>query len=208
MLEVVSLVGSSGSGKSSISSALSERLDDNHIDSVVISKDQVRADIGRERYGVDDHSKGYSIPRAIIGQSIDVRDLRIEMNRRVRAALEIGKLVILEGGTRTRGALAETLQCVDISDGQLGIYLLTVPTTVAVKRLRQRRRDGYRYDDQLVIQAAKLTGQWLGLRAHDAVHPNDSDVQILDALRPVADSVEFIARDVLLSRRSSRDLVS
>jgi len=198
MLEVVSLLGPSGSGKSTLAEALVPRLADRGITADVIKKDEALKAIGRERYGDDDQSAGYSIAGFLRHGQIPSHELHGWMNQQVKASLAAGHLAILEGGTRTRTAQAETLEGLELDHDGLRIFMLDLPFRDVIGRIRQRRKESGRYDDFLPVASAKLLGQYRGMQSADAVQPIDPDVTVLDARLSV---------DVLATRAANHILV-
>lgn len=198
MIEVVSLLGVSYSGKSTLAEGLASRLAYEGIAADIIKKDAALRTIGQERYGEDDHSGGYSILGAIKhGGQIPSTDLHAWMNKQVHASLERGHKVILEGGTRTRTAQAETLSGIEVGENGLRIFMLELPFREVIHRSRLRRQESGRYDDRLPIALGKLYGQYKGMRSPDAPQSSDPDVVSLDATLPPEELVEIAANHIL-----------
>jgi adenylate kinase family enzyme len=200
MIEVVSLLGVSYSGKSTLAEALVSRLEPEGITVDVIKKDEALRALGRERYGSDDETGGYSIKGFLKHGEVPARELHSYMNEQLKNSLSLGHIAILEGGTRTRSAQAETLSGVELDEDGLRIFLLKLPFREVLKRARDRRKESGRYDDRLPVALAKLYSQYQGMRSTDAPKTNDVDVTVLDASLPTAELVEITAIEILASR--------
>lgn len=201
MIEVVSLLGFSYTGKSTLAAGLVAELALEGISADIIRKDEGRKLIGYEKYGEDDNTGGYSISGFLKRGQIPTQELHAWMNKQIRSSLELGRLVVLEGGTRTRTAQAETLHGIELGEDALRIFMLHLPFSEIMRRARRRRQETGRYDDQLLVAAAKLYGQYRGICSEDALHPGDTDVMVLDASLPVLDLVA-ITRDYILESRT------
>lgn len=197
MIEVASFLGVSYTGKSTLAEGVVSRLAYESIHVDVIKKDAAMKALGRERYGEDDESGGYSIKGFLKHGEIPSTDLHAWMNKQVRLSRELGHVVILEGGTRTRSAQAETLHDIELGEGDFRIFMLQLPFREVLGRARQRRRETGRYDDMLPVAAAKLYGQYRGLSSDDAPQPNDIDVTVLDASLAPDRLVEIVAGEIL-----------
>jgi hypothetical protein len=108
-------------------------------------------------------------------------------------------VVILEGGTRTRSAQAETLADVELGENSLHLFMLELPFRDVLSRARQRKAESGRYDDILPVALAKLYGQYQGLRSDDAPQATDHDVTVLDARLPKPELVEIVANQIFES---------
>src|SRR4051812_15911360 len=104
MIEVASLLGVSYSGKSTLAEGVVARLAAEGVTADVIKKDAALKALGKERFGQDDQSGGYSIKGFFKHGAIPSAELHSWMNRHVQASHELGHVVLLEGGTRTRAA--------------------------------------------------------------------------------------------------------
>lgn len=200
MIEVVSLLGISYSGKSTIAEALQDRLDDEGLETDIIKKDQAMRALGEERYGKDDRSGGYSISGFMRNGQIASSELHNWMNQKIRTSLELGHIAILEGGTRARTAQAETLEGIDLDEDGLRIFMLELPLREILSRARKRRQESGRYDDMLPVALAKLYGQYKGIHSPDAPQTSDPDVRVLDASMPTGKLVEIVSEDIIRSR--------
>lgn len=181
MIEVVSLLGVSYTGKSTLAEGVVTGLAEVGVCADIIKKDEAMRALGRERYGEYDKSGGYSVKGFLRYGEIASQDLHLWMNKQIEVSRELGHLVILEGGTRTRTAQSETLRGIELDEGGLRIFLLQLPFRSVLERARQRRRQAGRYDDMLPVAAAKLYGQYKGLHSNDTPKPDDLDVTVLDA---------------------------
>jgi len=200
MIEVVSLLGLSYTGKSTLAEGLVPRLAHEGITADIIKKDDAMQAIGQERYGEQDQTGGYSILGFLKHGRVPSKDLHAWMNKQVHTSLEHGHMVILEGGTRTRSAQAETLHDVELSEDTLRIFMMDLPFRQIISRSRQRRQESGRYDDQLLVAFGKLSGQYRGMLSSDAPHAEDPDVIQLNARLPVVELVEVTANHILDSR--------
>ena len=199
MIEVASLLGMSYTGKSTLASTLLPRLADEGIIADVIKKDDAVRAFGRERYGEDDATGGYSITGFLRRGQVPQHELHAWMNRQVRSSLELGHIAILEGGTRTRTAQAETLADIELDPEGLRIYMLELPLPEMLRRARQRRKETNRYDDRLPVALAKLYGQYRGINSADAPRAEDLDVSVLDASLPTVEIAEIVANEIFES---------
>lgn len=200
MIEVVSLLGVSYTGKSTLAECLVPRLSQEGIVADIIKKDEAMRAIGHKRHGSDDRTGGYSIKGFLRHGQIPQHELHAFMNTQIRASLDLGHLAILEGGTRTRVAQAETLNNIELDEDGLRIFMLELPFLDVIKRAKLRRKDSGRYDDRLPIASAKLYGQYMGLHSSDAPKIEDIDVRVLDANLPTVDLVEIVNGEILKSR--------
>ena len=197
MIEIASFVGVSYTGKSTLAEGVVTRLANEGIVVDIVKKDDAMKAVGHERYGENDSSGGYSIKGFFKHGEIPPRDLHEWMNRRVTESRELGHVVLLEGGTRTRTAQAETLSGIELDEGDFRIFMLQLPFREVLRRAKQRREQTGRYDDMLPVVAAKLYGQYKGLRSSDAPQPSDLDVTVLDASLAPAQLVEITANEIL-----------
>lgn len=197
MIEVASLLGVSYTGKSTLAEGVVSRLADEGVYADVIKKDAAMKALGRERYGEDDASGGYSIKGFLKHGEILSSDLHAWMNKQVKASRNLGHVVILEGGTRTRTAQAETLSGIELDEGDFRIFMLQLQFKEVLGRARLRRRETGRYDDMLPVAAAKLYGQYRGLHSEDAPQPDDLDVSVLDASLTPNRLVEIVVNEIL-----------
>lgn len=200
MIEVASLLGVSYTGKSTLAEGLVSRLAHEGITADVIKKDEAMKAVGRERYGSDDKTGGYSIKGFLKHGEVPAHELHAFMNEQIRTSLDLGHIAILEGGTRTRTAQAETLRDIELDEDGLRIFMLELPFSDVLKRARGRRKESGRYDDRLPVALAKLYGQYKGLRSPDAPQIEDIDVMVLDASLPTTELVEVTANQILESR--------
>lgn len=198
MIKVASLLGVSYSGKSTLAEGVVNRLAANGVGADVIKKDAALRVLGREKYGDDDKSGGYSITGFLRQGGIPPQELHAWMNQEVRASLSLGRVVILEGGTRTRAAQAETLQGIELAEDDFRIFMLQLPFKDVLHRARLRRRQQGRYDDTLLVAAAKLYGQYQGMHSDNAPQPGDPDVIPLDARLAPHELIEITAGEILL----------
>ena len=197
MIEVASLLGVSYTGKSTLAEGVVDRLADESIVADIVKKDEAMKALGRERYGEDDKSGGYSINGFFRHGEISSHDLHDWMNKQVKASKELGHVVILEGGTRTRASQAETLEGIELDEGDFHIFMLHLPFREVLLRAKQRRQVTGRYDDLLPVAAAKLYGQYKGLRSSDAPQLSDYDVTILNASLAPTQLVGIVASGIL-----------
>lgn len=202
MIEVVSLLGVSYSGKSTLAAELVTTLAPYGIEADMIKKDEAMRALGRERYGEDDQTGGYSAVGTLLHGRTPPSELHAYMNEKVRASLEAGHLPILEGGTRTRSAQAETLAGIKLSDDGLHIFMMQLPLREVWRRSKLPRDGSDRYDDKKYIAPFKLLGQYRGMRSEDAPRIDDRDVTLLDAMLPTAEQARFVTGVVLRSRGS------
>lgn len=126
-------------------------------------------------------------------------DLYQRINRHLVRTAGKFDITFLEGGTRTPGARAITLEGVN---NPLTIVRLDVSPFELVRRLAHRRRTIDRPDDNPLIIAGKLVGQAKGnfMARHQDYAAESIDFIPIDANRPmieVADDVEQIALDRL-----------
>lgn len=203
MIEVVSVVGLSYTGKSTLVEGVVERLSLEGIEADIIKKDDAMKALGQERYGAEDPTGGYSISGYLKHGQIPSSELHAWMNKKIGASLELGHVVLLEGGTRTRTAQAETLNNIELADDGLRIFMLNLPFRNIIQRARQRRRESGRYDDLLPVALSKLYGQYRGANSSDAPQPADPDVSVLDATRHPEELIEVVANEIFESRAES-----
>lgn len=201
MIEIVSLLGTSYSGKSTLAEGLVADLAEDDIPADVIKKDEALKVLGRERYGEDDASGGYSIKGFLKHGQIPSSELHAWMNTQIKSSLALGRIAILEGGTRTRTAQAETLKDIELDEDGLRIFMLQLPFREVIRRVRKRREEAKRYDDQLLIALAKLYSQYKGLRSDDVPKIGDADVVGLDATLPPAQLVKIVSGHITESRK-------
>lgn len=200
MIKVASLLGVSYTGKSTLANGLVPRLAQEGIVVDVIKKDEALKALGRERYGSTDKTGGYSISGFLRHGQIPSSELHAWMNQRIKTSIELGHMAILEGGTRTRTAQAETLHNIELDEDGLRIFLLEIPFKDVLKRARGRRQESGRYDDRMPIALAKLYGQYKGMRSPDAPQTTDLDVTALDASLSTEELVEITANQIFESR--------
>jgi adenylate kinase family enzyme len=197
MIEVVSFLGVSYSGKSTLAEGVVDRLHAEGIGADIIKKDSAMRALGEERYGTDDSTGGYSISGFLKHGQIPSGELHAWMNKEVRNSIEHGNIVLLEGGTRTRTAQAETLKDIELGGDGLRIFMMNLPFSKVVERARKRRREDGRYDDMLPVAMAKILGQYRGIRSADAPQPADPDVRVLDANRHPSKLVEIVTNEIM-----------
>jgi hypothetical protein len=197
MIEVASLLGLSYTGKSTLAEGVATRLAGEGIVADVVKKDEAMKALGRERYGDNDQSGGYSIKGFFRHGGIPSKDLHTWMNKQVTASRDLGHIVILEGGTRTRDAQAETLQGVELGEDDFRIFMLELPFREVLRRARQRREQTGQYADMLPVAAAKLYAQYKVMRSDNAPQPTDPDVMVLDAGLAPAELVEITVNEIL-----------
>lgn len=200
MIEVASLLGVSYTGKSTLAEGLLSRLANEGLTADVIKKDEAMKSLGREHYGSDDKTGGYSIKGFLKHGEMPAHLLHAFMNGQIRTSLDLGHIAILEGGTRTRSAQAETLQGIELDEDGLRIFMLDLPFRDVLSRALNRRRESRRYDDRLPIALSKLYGQYKGIHSQNAPQIGDFDVTVLDAKLPTTDLVEVTANQILESR--------
>lgn len=200
MIEVASFVGVSYTGKSTLTEGVAERLQLEGIGTVIIKKDTAMKVLGQERYGIDDTTGGYSIKGFLRHGQIPSADLHSWMNKQIASSLQMGHVALLEGGTRTRSAQAETLEGITLDEDGLRIFLMDLPFGEVIKRARKRRQQSRRYDDMLPVALAKLHGQYRGAHSPDAPQEHDADVTVLDAMRQPEELVDAVVREILESR--------
>jgi predicted kinase len=197
MIEIASLLGVSYTGKSTIAEGVVARLANEGVEAGIVKRDEAMKALGRERYGEADASGGYSIKGFLRHGKIPSSELYGWMNQQIKASRELGRVVLLEGGTRTRTAQAETLRDLEIDEENFRIFMLQLPFKDVIGRARRRRQESGRYDDILPVAAAKLVGQYRGIHSADAPQPTDEDVTVLDASRPASELIEVVANEIL-----------
>jgi adenylate kinase family enzyme len=201
MIEVASLLGVSYSGKSTLAESLVPRLAEVGIGADIIKKDTAVHAIGADYYGLGADASGYSIRGFMRRGQIPPSELHAWMNARVKESIALGNIAILEGGTRTRSAQAETLAGLELDNDGLAIFMLQLPFTEVLHRAKQRRKDSERYDDILPIALAKLQSQYRGTWSSNAPRISDPDVFPLNAeLSPSILSEQVVER-ILASRQ-------
>lgn len=200
MIEVVSFVGVSYTGKSTLAEGVAERLCLEGINADIIKKDDAMKALGQERYGAGDATGGYSIKGFLRHGRIPSADLHSWMNKKITSSLQMGHVALLEGGTRTRSAQAETLEGITLDDDGLRIFLMDLPFGEVIKRARKRREQSGRYDDMLPVALAKLQGQYRGAHSPDAPQAHDADVTVLDASWHPEELVDVAVSEILESR--------
>ncbi len=194
------MLGVSYTGKSTLAEGLTVRLAQEGITADIVKKDEAMKVIGHERYGSDDATGGYSIKGFLKHGEVPAHELHAFMNSEIRTSLGLGHIAILEGGTRTRTAQAETLHDIELDEDGLRIFMLELPFLEVLRRARGRRKESGRYDDRLPVAFAKLYGQYQGLRSPDAPQLEDIDVTVLNASLPTTELVKIAASQVLESR--------
>jgi predicted kinase len=200
MIEVVSFLGVSYTGKSTLAEGVAKRLATEGVEADIVKKDSAMKALGRERYGDDDATGGYSITGFLKHGRIPSAELHGWMNKQIQESLDVGHVALLEGGTRTRTAQAETLANIELDDDGLKIFMLDLPFSDVIGRARQRRRESGRYDDMLPVALAKLEGQYRGARSSDAPQVGDPDVAVLDMQRQPEELIEIVANEIFESR--------
>jgi adenylate kinase family enzyme len=200
MIEVVSFVGVSYTGKSTLAEGVADRLGLEGVGAEIIKKDDAMRELGQERYGDDDATGGYSIKGFLRHGQIPSTELHTWMSGKISATLEMGRVALLEGGTRTRTAQAETLEGITLDDDGLRIFLMDLPFKEIIRRARKRRQQSGRYDDMLPVALAKLLGQYRGNRSPDAPQVDDTDVTALDASLHPEKLVDVVVNEILGSR--------
>jgi hypothetical protein len=197
-IKIASFLGVSFTGKSMLTTGLVERLGAEGVQADVVKKDDAMRVLGRQRYGDGDQTGGYSILGALKHRGvIPPGELHGWMNKQVKTSRDLGHTVLLEGGTRTRTAQAQTLEGVDLGPGEFHIFMLQLPLHRVLQRARQRMREDDRYDDSPFVAGVKLAGQYWGARSSDAPQPTDPDVTVLNARLPSAQLVEITAARIL-----------
>jgi adenylate kinase family enzyme len=197
-IKIASVSGVSFTGKSTLATGIVERLEVAGVQADVVRKDDAMRALGRQRYGDDDQTGGYSIRGALKHRGvIPSSELHGWMNERVQASRALGHTVLLEGGTRTRTAQAQTLDGVELGPGEFHIFMLQLPFHRVLQRAYQRMREDDRYDDGLLVAGVKLAGQYWGARSSDAPQPTDPDVTVLNARLPSAQLAEITAARIL-----------
>lgn len=170
---VVSLVGPTGAGKSTVADILMEELVFQGHSVKIIKKDDAIKVLAGKRY----HRLGYRLGYIVGLVRISSGDLNQEINRRLKASP--AEVVILEGGTRTTAARAITLKEVD---RELVSLYFEVRPGVLVARLRRRHRSRpRRIDDAWPLMLGKLIGQWRGSHSPEAIRPDTPGVITIDA---------------------------
>ncbi len=202
MIKVASLLGVSYSGKSTLAEGLAANLAKRDIAADIIKKDDALKALGRERYGENDNTGGYSIRGFLRHGPIPSSELHAWMNTQISKSLELGHIAILEGGTRTRTAQAETLKNIELDENELRIFMLQLPFREVIHRSRQRRSETERYDDRLPVVFAKLYGQYRGLRSDDAPKVSDPDVVGLNASLPTDELVDIVTNHIVEPRNA------
>lgn len=200
MIEVASFVGPSYAGKSTLVEGVAARLAEAGLTADVIKKDEVIHALGRERHGDNDRTGGYSMIDLLRYGPLPSAELHAHMNEAIHLSLSLGHIALLEGGTRTRKAQAETLRDIMLDDDGLRIFLLNLPFRDVIRRARWRRAESGRYDDLLPIAASKLASQYLRDRSPDAPQPTDPDVTVLDARQESTTLIDEVTHMILDSR--------
>ena len=144
MLRIVSLLGPSGSGKSTLGENLTAALAERGVLATTIKKDDAIREISIDKFGPAQPFGAFSLKGLFGSEKISSTDLHRHMNARILSALAINNVVILEGGTRTRDAQAETLAGIDLAQVPFGIMLLQISPLQVMQRLLERRRQAER----------------------------------------------------------------
>jgi thymidylate kinase len=184
---IVSLVGPTASGKSTLTGMAVDALAEEGVSTVVIKKDDAIRDMATERFGKGREWIGYT-PLRGFGET----EVNQEMNRRVLDQVGKAKVIFLEGGTRTHQAAETTLKDTDEVADHVIVQLDVSPREIR-HRLAERRRSSRRIDDHLALAAFKLIGQYtrpLFGEGHRAVDP---DTEVINA----NNGPEQVAADLL-----------
>ena len=156
-----------------------------------MKKDDVIRAFARRRFGAGKEWRGY-VPFRGFGD----QDVNMEMNREVRELIDTVRVVILEGGTRTRRQLAVTLAGVQ-GVANCRIVKLSVSLREVLRRLAKRRHLTERIDDLLPLALLKLAGQYIRPLLTRSPRAGDEDVEVIDANQDheqVTRAVERIVR--------------
>ncbi len=187
---VISLLGVSGSGKSTVAQEVTSRLSEDGLRSAIIKKDDaIRLfGSGRKNEGLG-YIQGNSNETAVLGL----------MNLWLRQTLENVDVAFLEGGTRTPDARKITMSNTE-HEARLTIVRFDVSALNVARRLRERRHQEDRADDNMFIMAGKLAGQLYKDWANRGQTFDDVNYEVIDANRPldeVASEVEAIVHKQL-----------
>ncbi|KKU49276.1 hypothetical protein A3H10_04205 [Candidatus Uhrbacteria bacterium RIFCSPLOWO2_12_FULL_46_10] len=186
---IVSLLGLTASGKSTVTGLLTKTFEEEGVSCTVIKKDDAIRRLARERFGERQEWRGYAPVRGFGEQ-----DVNAEINREILQVLGKAKVIFLEGGTRTRRSLATTLHGVE-GQADYRIIKFDVSPLEIMRRLAGRRRRTKRIDDALPLAFFKLVGQYIRPLLTDAPSRRDHDVEVVDANQPperVAEAVKGI----------------
>ena len=201
MLEIVSILGPSYSGKSNLAESVTQELLHRNIPADIIKKDDAIKAHGREHYSEEDSTGGYSVLGAIRRGELPTSNAHEWMNDKIKRSRDLGHIAILEGGTRTRKAQAETLERIDFDDDNFRIFMLELPFKEVLARAKERRKQSGRYDDGLLVASGKILSQYVKSNSADAVRPNDSDVTLLDATLSPDKLTEIVVKEILDPQR-------
>ncbi len=172
---IVSLLGPTASGKSTLIEQASHLLLEKGIASTVIKKDDAIRKISVERHGQGKEWRGYTPLR-----KFTETDVNREINRRLHEQIGKSSVIFLEGGTRTRKLADTTLEGIK-DKADYVIVKLDIPGREVRKRLGQRRKEKGRVDDLLILAGLKLAGQYARSRIGESPKESDPDVRVLDA---------------------------
>jgi len=178
---IISFLGPSGSGKSTLAQSTSKALADHGISSVIIKKDTAIKSLSVEKFG--NEWRGYTPLRLLGSHRFGEKELNSRINSEIKKYLGSSvQVIFLEGGTRTRKATKTTLQ--DIDNDSLILKMSIAPKEL-LKRLRIRREEKTRKDDNLAIMIGKLIGQHISSKLTNSPKEGDIDVVSLNANQPL-----------------------
>lgn len=177
---IISLLGLSGSGKSTLAQSTSKALAYRGISSVIIRKDTAVKSLSVERFG--NEWRGYTPLRLFGTHRFGEKELNSQINSEIKKNLGIAQVIFLEGGTRTRKAAETTFQ--DINNDYLILKMSIAPREL-LRRLRIRKKEENRKDDNLAIMIGKLIGQHISPKLTDSPKEGDPDVRSINANQPL-----------------------
>ena len=196
---IVSLLGPTGSGKSTLTENLTRSLGADGVSVATIKKDDAILKLSEAKYGTGKTRRGYMLFRGFSEQ-----DLNAEINRQILELIGKVSVIFLEGGTRTREDMKITLKGV-WDKAEYVIVKLDVSPREIVRRLRDRRKTEGRVDDHLVLAAGKLAGQYVRPRLSPSPKTGDPDVERVDAKLP-PEQVMAAARQIIENQIVSKNI--
>jgi Mrp family chromosome partitioning ATPase len=187
---VVSLLGPTASGKSTLIVQLQAKLAELNLTSALIKKDEALRFLASERFNGKEWI-GYTPLRLMGRNGFSESDVNGEINKRLRDLIGTVDVVFLEGGTRTPKDMQVTLK--DIPNKCL-ILEMDIAKRELLQRIKMRRTQKGRTDDTLPLMALKLFGQFtrplLAKRHSDdqnkiRINANLSPQELVDQSLPV-----------------------
>jgi thymidylate kinase len=179
---IVSLLGPTASGKSTAANILEQTLAGDGISSVVIKKDDAITRLAVEKHGEGKEWRGYTSGQKGVEQ---------ELNRQILEQVGKVKVILLEGGTRTRKSASVTLRGSEDLAKTVIVKFEISPFEVR-DRLRNRKETIKRIDDSFPLAAGKLISQYIRPMITKSPQAGDVDVEVLNA----NNSTEQIAADL------------